>query len=244
MIALITANTSPRVAIADFAKNLLGVADNLQRAIDAAAKELRSFIIELNELPTDGSEESTSTIKAFYEKWFDMDLFLKTYAVSILCGMDDDYWGNANNFYLYFDTGKKGSGKAYLIPFDYDNTLGASIFEGGFRQNPLEWGRGKNRPLMDRILLVPEYKEKFSKYLLEVCAEDSEWTFERCSQQFLYWKYMLQPYAYSPDLDYHIGTNDFSDGTWQPRGYSFTNEYDNLFDATREAFQEALKDYQ
>ena len=201
----------------------------------SAEAELHGFIMDLNNLPTDDSDESIATIKAFYEKWFDMDFFLKTYAINILCGMDDDYWGNANNFYLYFDTGKKGTGKLYFIPFDYDNTLGCSIHEGGFKQNPLEWGRGENRPLMDRMLLVPEFKQKFVDYLLEVSAEDSYWNFERCSQQFLYWKTMLEPYANSSDLDWHLGDRYFGDWPWQPSGYSLINESNNIFDATRDA---------
>ena len=191
-------------------------------------------------MPNYESSQNITTIKAFYEKWFDMDFFLKTYAVSITLGMDDDYWGNANNYYLYFDTGKKGTGKVYYIPFDYDNTLGCSIKDGGFKHNPLDWGRGDSRPLIDRMLLVPEYKQKLIDYLLEVTAEDSQWNFERCSNQFLDWKIMLEPYTYSPNLDWHVGSCYFSDYTWQPEGYSLTNYNNNIWDATRESFKESL----
>lgn len=200
--------------------------------LDSAKQEFIAFIQELNAL----SETDVDEIKAFYEKWFDVDFFLKTYAVSILCGMDDDYWGNANNFYLYFDTDKKGSGKLYYIPFDYDNTLGGSILDVGFKHNPLDWGRGKDRPLMDRLLLVPEYKEKLVKYLLEVSAEDSEWTYSKCSQRFLDWKTMIDPYLNSPDLDGHISTKGTWYGTWRPEGYSLTDFGNNIYDATRESF--------
>ena len=203
----------------------------------SAEAELHGFITDLNNLPTDDSDESITTIKAFYEKWFDMDFFLKTYAINILLGMDDDYWGNGNNYYLYFDTGKKGTGKLYFIPFDYDNTLGCSIHEGGFLQNPLEWGRGKNRPLMDRMLLVPEFKEKFIDLLLEVSAEDSYWNFERCSQQFLDWRTMLEPHAASPDLHDKISQKYWGDYTWQPSGYSLTSYSNNIYDATRYAIR-------
>lgn len=204
---------------------------------DSAKAELHGFIMDLNNLPTDTSDESIATIKAFYEEWFDMDFFLKTYAINILLGMDDDYWGNGNNYYLYFDTGKKGTGKLYFIPFDYDNTLGCSIHEGGFLQNPLEWGRGENRPLMDRMLLVPEFKQKFIELLYEVSAEDSYWNFERCSQQFLDWKAMLEPYAASPDLHDKISQKYWGDYTWQPGGYSLTSYSNNIFDATRYAIR-------
>ncbi len=207
---------------------------------DSAAAEFRGFITELNALPKPANENDSSAIseiKAFYEKWFDVDFFLKTYAVNILCGMDDDYWGNANNFYLYFDTDSKGSGKVYLIPFDYDNTLGCSIKEGGFEHDPFDWGRGASRPLMDKIFMVPEYKEKFAQLLKEVSAVDSEWTFEKCSQRFLDWKEMVSPYLYSPDLTGRQGTLSWGDYTWQPGGYSLTKKSNNLFDATRFYFR-------
>jgi len=209
----------------------------------SAEAELHGFITDLNALPTDTSDESIATIKAFYEKWFDMDFFLKTYAINILCGMDDDYWGNANNFYLYFDTGKKGTGKLYFIPFDYDNTLGCSIHEGGFNQDPLKWGRGQKRPLMDRMLLVPGFKQKFIELLKEVSAEDSYWNFERCSQQFLAWKAMLEPYAASPDLHDKISQKYWGDYTWQPGRYSLTNYSNNIYDATRNAIYSNLLEY-
>ena len=205
--------------------------------LTSAEAELHGFITELNALPTDTSNESIATIKAFYEEWFDMDFFLKTYAINILLGMDDDYWGNGNNFYLYFDTGKKGTGKLYFIPFDYDNTLGCSIKEGGFLQNPLEWGRGENRPLMDRMLLVPEFKQKFIELLYEVSDENSYWNFERCSQQFLNWKAMLEPYAASPHLHDKISQKYWGDYTWQPSGYSLTSYSNNIYDATRYAIR-------
>jgi len=82
----------------------------------SAKSEFMTFISELN------SANSEAEIKRFYEKWFNIDLFLKTYAVNILCGMNDDYWGNANNYYLYFADDRYGKRKAYFIPFDYDNT--------------------------------------------------------------------------------------------------------------------------
>ncbi len=203
-----------------------------------AKEELRGFIRDLNALRIPSGEDdkkSISEIKKFYEKWFDVDFFLRTYAVSLICGMDDDYWGNSNNYYLYFDTASEdSSGKVYYIPFDYDNTLGCSISEGGFKHNPMDWGRGKNRPLMDKLLAVPEYKAKFAKYLMDFSAEDSYWNFGRCSRQFRSWVRMIGPYLKSKDLSYRgVGVSEFRDHTWQPGGYFLTEE-PNVFDATRD----------
>ncbi|MCR5285333.1 MAG: CotH kinase family protein [Treponema sp.] len=212
-----------------------------KKKLPEAKAQLCSFIEELNALPKlseDNSATAVNKIKAFYEKWFDVDFFLRTYAVNILFGMDDDYWGNKNNYYLYFDSGKNGSGKVYFIPFDYDNTLGCSISDGGFKQNPLDWGRGENRPLMDRLISLPEYREKFKSYLRQVSAEDSFWNYEKCSSQFAYWAKMVGPYLNSPDLSYEgLGVKEFNDYTWRPSGYSIMQKSNNIFDATRKAIE-------
>ncbi len=202
-----------------------------------AKTEFQSFISGLNALSDDEEE-----IKTFYEKWFDVDFFIKTYAINIICGMDDDYWGNSNNYYLYFDTGKKGTGKIYFIPFDYDNTLGASIKDGGFKHNPLDWGRGVKHPLIDNLLKVSEFKALFIKYLIELTAKDSLWNYERCSKMFLDWQKMLKDYIKSPDLNYTgLGVSGFGYGTWQPGGYSLVDRGTNIYDATRNYFNYWLK---
>jgi hypothetical protein len=149
--------------------------------------------------------------------------------------MDDDYWGNANNYYLYFGDDTKGNKKVWLIPFDYDNTLGASINADheGFMHDPFDWGRGADRPLMDKLLSVPSYREKFKKYLLEYTAEDSLWTYERASGIFYDWQDMVRPYLYSPDLCYTgLGVSGFYYGTWNPSGFSVIDKSSNIYDYT------------
>lgn len=121
------------------------------------------FIEELNKL---GSEDE---IKKFYESKMDVDLFLKTYACNVLLGMDDDYWRNHNNYYFYFDK----NGKAYFIPYDYDNILGTNCFSDTATRNPLDWGEGAyEAPLIEKLLSVPEFKQKYVDYLLELSAKN------------------------------------------------------------------------
>ena len=123
---------------------------------------------ELNNLPdcTDGNndEADIATIKEFYTNVMDGDLFLRTYAINVILGMWDDYWIDNNNFYFYFDE----EGKAYFIPYDYDNILGINGCKtDAARKNPLEWGNltdGKH-PLIQKILQVPEYMEAYKSYL-------------------------------------------------------------------------------
>ena len=130
----------------------------------SARDEFIDFIYALNDLST------VEEIKAFYDERMDVDLFLKTYACNVLLGMDDDYWNNKNNYYFYFD--KKG--KCYFIPYDYDNILGTNCFDDTATRNPLEWGRvSVKAPLIEKLLSVPEYKQMYIDYLLELSKESS-----------------------------------------------------------------------
>lgn len=122
------------------------------------------FIEELNSL------DSEDEIKKFYESRMDVDLFIKTYACNVLLGMDDDYWRNKNNYYFYFDK----NGKAYFIPYDYDNILGTNCFSDTATKNPLDWGEGVYAaPLIEKLLSVPEFKQRYVDYLLAL-SESSD----------------------------------------------------------------------
>ncbi|MBP1663265.1 MAG: hypothetical protein H6Q19_405, partial [Bacteroidetes bacterium] len=98
--------------------------------LEAAKTQLAAFI-------TDFNSKTGDDFKTWIEQRMDVPLFLKTYAVSTLCGMWDDYWNNSNNFYFYFDT----DNKFYFIPYDYDNTLGTSLLmTNSGTQDLLRWG--------------------------------------------------------------------------------------------------------
>lgn len=133
---------------------------------DELVRARSSFIDFIEELNKIGSEDE---IKKFYESKMDVDLFLKTYACNVLLGMDDDYWRNLNNYYFYFDK----NGKAYFIPYDYDNILGTNCFSDTATRNPLDWGEGAyEAPLIEKLLSVPEFKQKYVDYLLKLTEEN------------------------------------------------------------------------
>ena len=168
----------------------------------SARDEFIDFIYKLNELST------VEEIKAFYTKKMDVDLFLKTYACNVLLGMDDDYWNNKNNYYFYFD--KKG--KCYFIPYDYDNILGTNCFDDTATKNPIAWGRdGVNAPLIEKLLSVPEYKQMYVDYLLELREESSFVTGSQAEIQRL--QALVKDYVRSDsdNLRYYDTSNDISD---------------------------------
>lgn len=218
-------------------------------SVDSASLKFQEFIYQLNNLTNidSHSPEGIQARKDFYEKWFDVDFFIKTYAVNMLVGMDDDYWGNANNYYLYFDNGTGGSGKCYLIPFDYDNTLGASITDDKVYTNPFEWGNGNNRPLLDRLLEVPEYALKMKNALLEVSSQapDSPWNKNNCIALWTKWHNQVSPYISTPDIKGwpNVGSTSFDySGGWKENKHYLTQDFDNIYEQVSLNFRYWLSD--
>lgn len=104
---------------------------------EEAAAQLQNFILNVGGLND----------QAFYDwirKVCDVDLLLRTYAVNVALGGWDDHWNNSNNFYIYFNSNHPTDYKFFLIPFDYDNTLGTCQNCGAqndaVRHDPYQWG--------------------------------------------------------------------------------------------------------
>lgn len=157
--------------------------------LSTVKEQFKTFIKELN-------SKSGSEFKSWIDENFEVDGFLKTLAVSVACGMWDDYWRNSNNYYIYFDTGK-----AFFIPYDYDNCLGAT--NGGLmnepaEKDPLEWGQdnGNGAPLVDKILNIAEYKEKYKQYLRELIASENKcFTVEDSKARINTWYDLIESHA-------------------------------------------------
>ena len=131
---------------------------------DSARIQLVDFMNKINNLPD-------NDFYTWIQEVTDVDLLLLTYAVNVAVGMWDDYWNNANNYYIYFNDRGTAGYKFYFIPYDYDNTLGTSLRCGvqddAGRQNPLNWGNDNNR-LIARILKFNDFKAKYVAYLKEL----------------------------------------------------------------------------
>lgn len=165
--------------------------------LDKARTEFQQFMNDLSNLKVN-SAENIANSKSWIEQRMDVDLFLKTYAVNVILGMWDDYWVNKNNYYLYFEKNFGNGGKVYFIPYDYDNILGVSIMDiDAGKSNPLEWGELKqngSRPLIQKILLIPEYMDIYKKYLNELSNETSFFSFQNSFERITNWQNMVKPY--------------------------------------------------
>lgn len=130
---------------------------NRPAELDLARNQLAEFITSYNTLEGNAFRE-------WVVSRMDVALFLKTYAVSVVCGMWDDYWNNQNNYYFYFNS----EGKFFFIPFDYDNTLGTSmLMPNSGTRDLLNWGDSRN-PLVIKLLDIPEYRSLYINYLHEL----------------------------------------------------------------------------
>ncbi len=115
---------------------------------------LKNMIKTLNDMP-DGE-------KGNIENVLDVESALKYFAANTVLGSYDSYSGNfAQNYYLY-----ENAGKFSVIPWDYNMSF------GGFGQGlsvsldaPVSGTQMESRPLIDNLLKVGEYKEKYLEYV-------------------------------------------------------------------------------
>ncbi len=129
-----------------------------KKTIDTVARpQLETFIEELS---------SSAANKQWLEQRVDVDLFLRYLAASVAVGSWDDYWVLGNNYYMYFDE----SGKMHWIPYDFDNTLGtSSVIKDAGKQDVMRWGPfNSSRPLIYKLLSVPEFRAKYVENLNEL----------------------------------------------------------------------------
>ncbi|MCQ2166159.1 MAG: CotH kinase family protein [Bacteroidales bacterium] len=159
---------------------------------DQAREQLKSFITALN---TKKGEE----FRIWITSVCDVELLLRTYAVNVIVGMWDDYWNNANNYYIYFNTTDRDKYKFFFIPYDYDNTLGTShncgVQTDSGRQDPLHWGND-NHPLIAKLLQFDDFRAIYRNALLEISDQGSAYFGQAASAaRIRAWESMIAPYV-------------------------------------------------
>jgi hypothetical protein len=96
-------------------------------------------------------------------------------AMSMYINNVDDYRFSANNYYLYFND----KGKAAYIPYDFDISLATNwhgeLSDADFINQdifnttlvPVAWGDSSPRPLVDKILAISPYRDRYRQYLAD-----------------------------------------------------------------------------
>lgn len=144
------------------------------------------------------------------EPIFDVDQFLKIYALDISTGHWDNYGANQNNYYLYHDA---ISGQFKFLSYDCDNVLGVDWFGIDWTdRNVYNWNFD-GRPLVERCLEVDAYYERFSYYLEQIAAHhlDPAYWFPKIDAM----RDLIAPSALLDDFrtyDYGFSYADFLDG--------------------------------
>ncbi|GAA5815968.1 hypothetical protein MFLAVUS_009487 [Mucor flavus] len=110
-----------------------------------------------------------------WDKKFDVSLFLKHMVFEILMGHNDGYMGAAHNYMIYQDPDQEG--RFIWLASDLDQTLGNTLISPRSRpaRTRLEtldrYGLLDNmtsRPLVNQILQVKEYNERFIQIFSDV----------------------------------------------------------------------------
>ena len=92
-------------------------------------------------------------------------MYLKTLAAEMIIGHWDGYAFNKNNYYLYQ---QPSSGKFVFIEYDMDNTFGIDWFGIDWANRNLNNWHSNDRPLVERLLSYPFYKDLFNSYLSQI----------------------------------------------------------------------------
>ncbi len=140
--------------------------------------------------------------KTFLEANFDTDNFMRAMAMNVLLGNPDDYRGNGNNFYYYFDR----DGYMTYIPFDYDNSIGSgwggepAFINYTLGNDIYEWGHfdwnSFGIPLWDNLIEHEEYQIMYEDYLMQFINDG---TFSVESYRYMY---DVTKYLYSDIFDF------------------------------------------
>ena len=170
--------------------------------------DLAHFIDVLNNTPL-------SDLACALEPVFNVDVWLRALAVDVFTGNWDGPAFNKNNFYLYHNT---QSGRFEYVPYDLDNTLGIDWFGIDWSTRDIyQWSPGTEpRPIYDRILQVPAWKNLFSFYLDSLIhgVIDTTLYFQHIDSIYT----LIYPFAaadsYRP-LDYGFTINDFTNSYTQ-----------------------------
>jgi spore coat protein CotH len=139
-------------------------------------KRLENFIKYLNSV-------DIYNVEATLDNYLDVDYFIRYEAMSYFLGNPDDMRNNDNNYYLYFAL---DTGKAYIIPYDFDRTLGINKdwnpTNNGMMNFPpfseykaASYGWRINNPIYLKTFLSKTnktYLDLYTSYLYQIIEED------------------------------------------------------------------------
>ena len=169
------------------------------------ASDLIHFIDVLNNTPI-------ADLPCELEKVFNVQEFLKTYALDVAAGHWDNYGANINNYYLYHNL---ATDKFEFLSFDCDNTFGVDWLGFDWTNQPIyDWPTGwYDVPLVTRLMEVDTYRKQFGYYLEQIHQTALDPVY--AGSKVLAWRDLVAAAALEDDYrtyDWGYTYDDFWDG--------------------------------
>jgi len=123
----------------------------------------------LNQTPPD-------QLVAALEPLFDIDGALRYLAVDNALLNSDGYWSRNSDYSIFLDE----DGRMHVTNYDANEALRESMGRrgsggGGIRLSPLEGSRDGSKPMLYRMLMVPELRERYLGYVGDVAENWLDW---------------------------------------------------------------------
>lgn len=132
-------------------------------------KKYEQGYTQLVEFAKNITELQGDEFEAYVDKHINTDLLLRGLAAEAVLGHWDGFWGNGNNYFVYFDEAEI----MHFIPYDTDNTLGTSeIVEDSGMQEPINFASADNTPLLvAKVLAIDKHLQTFQDHLLSLVTQ-------------------------------------------------------------------------
>jgi len=154
------------VGVRQWERNIRPVYSKETNKLDKDYSQIIRFSEKIN--------QSNPFEQLFYmEKYFNTESFMKAMALNVLLGNPDDYRGNGNNYYYYFDENDYMT----YIPFDYDNSMGSgwtgepAFIDYTVGNDIYTWGKFDwnpfGIPLWENLIKHEKYQIMYEDYLME-----------------------------------------------------------------------------
>lgn len=167
--------------------------------------------------------------------------YLKLMAFDALIGNGDGMYSK-NNFYLYYNSKQQ---LFEFIPYDLDNTLGIDWLGIEWAErNIYDWApEYENRPLLTRLLEIPEYRNRYSFYIHWI---GEEFMGDALLERMQALKSMVSDAALNDEyraLDFGFNDSDFLNADAEGWGDHVPHGLIEFIELRKTSAQEQLEDF-
>jgi hypothetical protein len=121
----------------------------------------------LNDTPADKLEKTLAPL-------LDIDEALRFLAVEKVLINSDGYWSRASDYFICLDE----AGRFHVVPYDVNEVMGPAEGPGaggGLNVDPLAGASDKGKPLLSKLLAVPELRALYLGYVRDIAERWLDW---------------------------------------------------------------------